>query len=64
MSRVVVVKLRPAAGICAARNIEKIQIFSQLGFPKTQLMNELIELKYDTQLKAHFIEPREKPETH
>lgn len=34
-------------------------LFSQFGFSKTQLINELIELKYDTELKAHFIEHRE-----
>ena len=59
-----VAKLRPVAGICAARDIAKIQIFSQFRFPKTQLMKELIELKYDTQLKAHFIGHCEKRETH
>ncbi|XP_045779766.1 general transcription factor II-I repeat domain-containing protein 2-like [Maniola jurtina] len=39
-----------------------IKLFSQLGFPKPQLLNEIIELKFDTQLKAHFIEHREKQE--
>lgn len=41
---------------------DDVKLFSQFGFPKTQLMKEIIELKYDTQLKAHFIEHREKQE--
>lgn len=41
---------------------DDIKLFNQFGFPKTQLMNEMIELKYDTQLKAHFIENRENQE--
>lgn len=41
---------------------EDMKLFCQFGFSKTQLMNEIIELKHDTQLKANFIEHREKQE--
>lgn len=37
-------------------------LFSQIGFPKTQLMNEFIELQFDAQLKTQLIEHREKQE--
>ncbi|KAJ8716376.1 hypothetical protein PYW08_015031 [Mythimna loreyi] len=41
---------------------EDMKLFCKFGFSKTQLMNEIIELKHDTQLKASFIEHREKQE--
>ncbi|XP_049954666.1 SCAN domain-containing protein 3-like [Schistocerca serialis cubense] len=36
-----------------------LKFFCQFGFPKTNLLNEIIELQHDTQHKALFIEHRE-----
>nr|XP_023013301.1 zinc finger BED domain-containing protein 5-like [Leptinotarsa decemlineata] len=38
---------------------EDMELFCQFGFSKTQLMNEIIELKHDTQLKDNFVKHRE-----
>lgn len=38
---------------------DDLKLFCQFGFSKSDLINEIIELQHDTQLKALFIEHRE-----